>query len=111
MIQEMVAITQRDVPYVVITYDANLQAYRTDTIDNVVLSCPEDETGDIMCEQAGYAPLLSLAPGSAARRRRRDEPVAGARDRRRDRLRRRRLAARLARTPAPRRASRWSSPE
>lgn len=66
VIQEMVAITQRDVPYVVITYDANLQAYRTDTIDNVVLSCPEDETGDIMCEQAGYEPLLSLAPASGS---------------------------------------------
>ena len=40
MIQEMVAITQRDVPYVVITYDANLQAYRTDTIDNVLPPAP-----------------------------------------------------------------------
>ena len=31
----MVAITQRDLPYMVLTYDANLQAYRTDTVANV----------------------------------------------------------------------------
>ena len=65
VIQEMVAITQRDVPYVVITYDANLQAYRTDTIANVTPACPADDTGDIMCEQAGYEPLLTLEPASA----------------------------------------------
>ena len=32
IIQRMVAITQRDLPYIVLTYDPNLQAYRTDRI-------------------------------------------------------------------------------
>ena len=32
----------------VITYDANLQAYRTDTIANVTPACPADDTGDII---------------------------------------------------------------
>jgi peptide/nickel transport system substrate-binding protein len=63
IVQRMVAITQRDLPYIVLTYDPNLQAYRTDTLENVKLSCPEDETGDIMCEQVGYEPLLSITPG------------------------------------------------
>ena len=65
IIQKMVAITQRDLPYVVLTYDPNLQAYRTDTIDNVTLQCPEGD-GDIFCEQTGYAPLLTITPGTAS---------------------------------------------
>ena len=64
IIQRMVAITQRDLPYIVLTYDANLQAYRTDTIQNVSLQCPADETGDIICEQVGYEPLLSITPAA-----------------------------------------------
>jgi peptide/nickel transport system substrate-binding protein len=66
IIQKMVAITQRDVPYVVLTYDANLQAYRTDTVENVSRACPADDTGDIICEQVGYEPLLSITPGDAS---------------------------------------------
>ena len=38
----MVAITQRDLPYLVLTYDPNLQAYRTDRVANVEPVCPED---------------------------------------------------------------------
>jgi peptide/nickel transport system substrate-binding protein len=63
IIQEMVAITQRDLPYVVLTYDPNLQAYRTDRVENVELTCPA-ETGDILCEQASYEPLLSITPAA-----------------------------------------------
>jgi peptide/nickel transport system substrate-binding protein len=62
-IQEMVAITQRDLPYIVLTYDPNLQAYRTDRVENVEPTCPA-ETGDILCEQAGYEPLLSITPAA-----------------------------------------------
>jgi peptide/nickel transport system substrate-binding protein len=65
VIAKMVAITQRDLPYLVLTEDPNLQAYRTDHIDNVSLQCPA-ETGDFMCEQAGYAPLLTMTPAAAA---------------------------------------------
>ncbi len=35
IIQRMVAITQRDLPYLVLTYDPNLEAYRTDRVANV----------------------------------------------------------------------------
>jgi len=65
-IQRMIAIAQRDLPYLVLTYDPNLQAYRTDRLSNVSQQCPQDETGDILCEQVGYAPLLTLTPGSAS---------------------------------------------
>jgi peptide/nickel transport system substrate-binding protein len=65
VIAKMVAITQRDLPYLVLTEDPNLQAYRTDHLDNVSLQCPA-ETGDFMCEQAGYAPLLTMTPAAAA---------------------------------------------
>jgi len=65
-IQEMVALTQEDVPYVVLTYDPNLQAYRTDRLAEVEQTCPADETGDIFCEQVGYDALLSLAPAEGS---------------------------------------------
>jgi peptide/nickel transport system substrate-binding protein len=65
-IQEMVAITQEDLPYLVLTYDPNLQAYRTDRLANVEQTCPEDDTGDIFCEQTGYRALLSLAPADGS---------------------------------------------
>jgi peptide/nickel transport system substrate-binding protein len=61
IIQRMVAITQRDLPYIVLTEDPNLEAYRTDRIANVEPVCPE-ETGDVICDQISYAPLLNLAP-------------------------------------------------
>jgi peptide/nickel transport system substrate-binding protein len=60
-IDEMVALTQEDVPYVVLTYDPNLQAYRTDRLGELEPACPQDETGDLICEQVGYEPLLSLS--------------------------------------------------
>ena len=64
IIQEMVAITQEDVPYVVLSYDPNLQAYRTDTLANVELACPSED-GDAFCEQVSYEPLLALGPGES----------------------------------------------
>jgi peptide/nickel transport system substrate-binding protein len=61
IIQRMVAITQRDLPYLVLSYDPNLQAYRTDRIANVTPVCPADG-GDLFCDQTSYEPLLKLAP-------------------------------------------------
>jgi peptide/nickel transport system substrate-binding protein len=66
IIQRMVALTQRDLPYLVITYDPSLQAYRTDRIANVEPVCPEDSTGDAICDQTSYEPLLTIAPGSSS---------------------------------------------
>ncbi len=61
-IQEMVAITQEDLPYIVLTEDPNLQAYRTDRLADVEPACPADDTGDIFCEQIAYEPLSTLTP-------------------------------------------------
>jgi len=66
IIQRMVALTQRDLPYLVITEDPNLEAYRTDRVANVQPVCPEDDTGDIFCDQTTYAALLKLAPVAGA---------------------------------------------
>ena len=66
IIQRMVALTQRDLPYLVITEDPNLEAYRTDRVANVEPVCPEGDTGDIFCDQTTYAPLLKLAPVAGA---------------------------------------------
>ena len=65
LIQQMVAITQRDLPYIVLTYDPNLEAYRTDRITNVEPVCPSSD-GDVFCDQISYEPLLTLAPGSTS---------------------------------------------
>jgi peptide/nickel transport system substrate-binding protein len=65
IIQQMVAITQRDLPYIVLTYDPNLEAYRTDRVANVEAVCPA-ETGDLLCDQTSYEPLLTIAPAAGA---------------------------------------------
>jgi peptide/nickel transport system substrate-binding protein len=62
IIRRMVAIAQRDLPYLVLTDDPNLQAYRTDSIGDVERVCPEGD-GDIICEQFAYAPLVTLDAG------------------------------------------------
>jgi hypothetical protein len=61
----MVAITQRDLPYLVLTYDPFLEAWRTDRLEGVEPVCPA-ETGGMMCQQVSYEPLLSLTPGSTS---------------------------------------------
>jgi len=65
IIAEMLNIAADNVAYLVLTDDPNLQAYRTDRIANVEPVCPA-ETGDIICEQASYEPVLALEPASAA---------------------------------------------
>ena len=77
IIKRMVDLTQRDLPYIVLTYDPNLQAYRTDTVANVEPACPADG-GDIICEQVGYAPLSTHHPGRGERLGRRRRPVGRA---------------------------------
>jgi peptide/nickel transport system substrate-binding protein len=63
IVQKMVALTQRDLPYLVLTYDPVLEAYRTSRLDNVTLQCPKPD-GDAFCQQVSYEPLLTLAPAS-----------------------------------------------
>ena len=57
----MVALTQRDLPYLVLTEDPQLQAYRTDRIDAIAPICPA-ETGDLFCDQVSYEGILALDP-------------------------------------------------
>lgn len=66
LIEKMVAITQEELPYLVLSYDPILQAYRTDLISNVKRVCPEDENGDAICAAVSYQPLLSLEPGGGS---------------------------------------------
>ena len=65
IVEQMIAITQRDLPYLVLTVDPILQAYRTDRIAGVEQACPKPD-GDIICDQVSYAPFLTMEPASAA---------------------------------------------
>jgi peptide/nickel transport system substrate-binding protein len=65
VIGRMVAITQRDLPYLVLTEDPKLQAYRTDRISPIAPVCPA-RTGDLFCDQTSYEGVLALRPVSAA---------------------------------------------
>lgn len=65
VIAQMVALTQRDLPYLVLTEDPQLQAYRTDKIETISPICPE-ETGDLFCDQVSYEGVLALHPIAGA---------------------------------------------
>ena len=61
VIQEMVAIAQEELPYIVLTEDPTLQAYRTDRIEEIEPICPA-ETGDLICDAVSYEGILALEP-------------------------------------------------
>ena len=61
LIHQMVDLVQQDMGYLILTEDANLQAYRTDRIEKITPVCPSG-TGDLICEQVSYEPILSLQP-------------------------------------------------
>jgi peptide/nickel transport system substrate-binding protein len=65
-VKQLIDISQRDLPYVVLTVDPILQAYRTDRLSGVQQQCPEPN-GDIFCDQVSYVPLLTLGPPGAAK--------------------------------------------
>ncbi len=65
VIQEMVAIAQEDLPYIVLTYDPDLEAYNTNALGDVERVCPA-ETGTAFCQQVSYEPLVGLEPGTAS---------------------------------------------
>jgi peptide/nickel transport system substrate-binding protein len=64
IIAQMVDITQRDLPYLVITYDPTLEAYRTSAVKRLVGSYPQPGGG--LVSIYGSAALAAAAPGSAA---------------------------------------------
>jgi peptide/nickel transport system substrate-binding protein len=63
VIQEMVAIAQEDLPYLVLTEDPYLEAYDSDAIGGIERLCPA-ETGTAFCQQVSYEPILNLEPGA-----------------------------------------------
>jgi peptide/nickel transport system substrate-binding protein len=65
-VKQMIDISQRDLPYLVLTVDPILQAYRTDRLSGVKRSCPQP-TGDVFCDQVSYVPMLTLGPFVAAK--------------------------------------------
>jgi peptide/nickel transport system substrate-binding protein len=65
IVQQMIEISQRDLPYLVLTVDPLLQAYRTDRVAGVEQACPKPD-GDILCDQVSYAPFLTMGPVTAA---------------------------------------------
>jgi peptide/nickel transport system substrate-binding protein len=64
-VAQLIAISQRDLPYIVLTVDPILAAYRSDKLSNIKRTCPEPN-GDIMCDEVGYTAISALAPAGAA---------------------------------------------
>lgn len=64
LVSQMIALSQRDLPYIVLTVDPILQAYRTDKVSGVKRSCPEPD-GDLTCDQVTGATLAAMAPPAA----------------------------------------------
>ena len=62
VVREMIAVLQEDLPYIVLSYDPYLEAYNSDALSNVERLCPA-ETGEVLCQQVSYEPLLTLQPG------------------------------------------------
>jgi peptide/nickel transport system substrate-binding protein len=61
IVRQLVEISQRDLPYLVLTVDPILQAYRTDRVANASLACPKPD-GDLICDQVSYSQWATLGP-------------------------------------------------
>ena len=61
LVRQMVDLTQRDLPYLVLTEDPYLTAYRTDRVTDIERACPKPN-GDPFCQQVSYEPMLAIAP-------------------------------------------------
>jgi peptide/nickel transport system substrate-binding protein len=65
LVRQMIAIAQRDLPYLVLTEDPLLEGYRTDRVSNVERVCPKPD-GDAFCREVSYAPMLTIAPADGS---------------------------------------------
>jgi peptide/nickel transport system substrate-binding protein len=65
IVKQLVGLTQRDLPYLVLTVDPTLQAYRTDRVSGADPMCPRPG-GDLICDEVGYQAWLTLGPPGAA---------------------------------------------
>ena len=63
LVRQMIALSQRDLPYLVLTVDPWLEAYRTDRISELPRECPAPN-GDVFCQQVSYDPVLTMSPAS-----------------------------------------------
>ena len=70
IVKQMIDISQRDLPYIVLTVDSALQAYRTDKLAKPKRVCPASD-GDITCDQVGYGSFLDAEAGERRGGRRR----------------------------------------
>ena len=64
IVKQLVDISQRDLPYLVLTIDPILQGYRTDSLSGAQQACPKPD-GDLICDQVSYQPWLTLGPPGA----------------------------------------------
>ena len=71
IIQQMVAITQRDLPYLVLTVRPEAAGLPDRHARRRQAGLSRATTGDIICDQVGYEPLAAMTPGARPRRRRR----------------------------------------
>ena len=61
IVKQLVAISQRDLPYLVLTVDPTLQAYRADRLSGADPMCPRPG-GDLICDEVGYQAWFTLGP-------------------------------------------------
>jgi peptide/nickel transport system substrate-binding protein len=65
LIRQMIAISQRDLPYLVLTEDPWLEAYRSDRLQNLQKACPRPN-GDVLCQQVSYETLIPVSKQSGS---------------------------------------------
>ena len=65
MIQEMVAILQEDLPYLVLTEDPYLRGLQHRRARQRRARCARRRPATCFCQQVSYEPLLTLEPGGA----------------------------------------------
>jgi peptide/nickel transport system substrate-binding protein len=65
IVSQMIALSQRDLPYLVLTVDPVLQAYRSDKLSGVTRSCPQPN-GDITCDEVTGVTFVTMGPATKA---------------------------------------------
>jgi peptide/nickel transport system substrate-binding protein len=65
LVRQMIAISQRDLPYLVLTEDPWLEAYRSDRLQNLQKACPKPN-GDVLCQQVSYETLIPVSKQSGS---------------------------------------------
>jgi peptide/nickel transport system substrate-binding protein len=61
IVKQLIEISQRDLPYLVLTVDPTLQAYRANRVSGAQQICPKPD-GDLICDEVGYQAFFTLGP-------------------------------------------------